>query len=59
MTLAEAEKNYSGATIMSMLELVSMEAQCMAWNAKHPEDKDIADQLEAIQLIKAKRIGKE
>lgn len=57
MTLKEAEKKYPQLLTINFTALVSMWAENFAHNAKHPEDKDIAEQLEAITLIKDSRVG--
>lgn len=57
MTLQEAEKKYPQLLTINFIQLVSMWAENFAYNAKNPEDKDIAEQLEAITLIKDVRVG--
>ncbi len=57
MTLKEAEDKYPQLLAVSFIQLVSMWAESFAYSVKHPEDKGIAEQLEAITLIKDSRVG--
>lgn len=57
MTLKEAENKYPQLLTINFLQLISMWSENFAYNAENPEDEDIAEQLEALTLIKDSRAG--